>query len=354
MKGVFQMQRRENKTKEYGFTQQVAKQQKKQMQAAAPKRKYFLFPNDVTVESLSDILSYSNRGLVVHSEFGSLLAQLNKGYAGDAKQFLTTVFDVPESYEISRVTKGNIVIERPFISVLGASTIDWLKENSSASDLRTGFLARFLFSIRNKPDKPFIPLLDLHTLTKQSDNYISESKIYKNLTTITEPFQLSIAKSAKENFNEFDKINYSSMLGHINNAEVPFEARLVIYALKFAGIIALTDGRNEVNFQDVRDGILISEYYKKNVEKLLRSEMNKTEFNRREEKILNCIREYGSNGIIQRSKLLNNSNLTADELNQVVSNLNEKELVSIREERVKGKTKQYYCLTDIDQVGCVK
>src|ERR1035437_8390941 len=114
-----------------------------------PVRKYIIFPNDSTVESLSDILSYSNRGLIVHSEFGSLLTQLSRSYSGDSKQFLTAIYHVLDSWEVSRSTKKNTVLQRPYLSILGATTIDWVKENSLPSDLRTGFLARFLYSISN-------------------------------------------------------------------------------------------------------------------------------------------------------------------------------------------------------------
>ena len=310
-----------------------------------PLRDYYLFPNDSTIESLSEILSKSKRGLLVHSEFGSLLTQLNRGYSGDSKQFLTTVYDVPETYEVSRATKENTFLERPFISILGASTIDWIKENSNPSDLRSGFLARFLYSIRNKPDKKFIPLLKLKELTKQSEFYINTREIYEYLISYREPFQIELTQDASNLHCDYDKESFYEMLNYTNENEASFKARLSIYTLKFAGIIAITERRNVITVNDMRDAIKISEYYKKNIERLLNNEMTQTEFTRIENKIMEILK--GNNNKIQHSKLLQLSNMKAKELNEITLNLQEKELIrTIYDKGSNNKKTKYYMLVN--------
>jgi len=288
-----------------------------------PERKYILYPNDSTIESLSEILSKSNRGLLVHSEFGSFLAQLNRGYSGDSKQFLTNIFDIPDSYEVSRATKENTYLESPFLSILGASTIDWVKDNSSDSDLRTGFFARMIFSIRNVPDKPFIPLLKLSELTKQSDNSIDTRALYEYLIENDREIEFDITNEAKEKHIQYDYESYKELLQTDNENEMSFKVRLLIYSLKFAGIIAKADKRNIINIHDIEDAILLTEYYKKNVTQLLNDELTHDEFSRNEDKILKLIES--NNNIISRTDLLNKSNLKAKGLDEILSNLLQKE-----------------------------
>lgn len=288
-----------------------------------PERKYILYPNDSTIESLSEILSKSNRGLLVHSEFGSFLAQLNRGYSGDSKQFLTNIFDIPDSYEVSRATKENTYLESPFLSILGASTIDWVKDNSSDSDLRTGFFARMIFSIRNVPDKPFIPLLKLSELTKQSDNSIDTRALYEYLIENEREIEFDITNEAKEKHIQYDYESYKELLQTDNENEMSFKVRLLIYSLKFAGIIAKADKRNIINIHDIEDAILLTEYYKKNVTQLLNDELTHDEFSRNEDKILKLIES--NNNIISRTDLLNKSNLKAKGLDEILSNLLQKE-----------------------------
>ena len=307
-----------------------------------PVRKYIIFPNDSTVESLSDILSYSNRGLIVHSEFGSLLTQLNRSYSGDSKQFLTAIYDVLDSWEVSRSTKKNTVLQRPYLSILGATTIDWVKENSLPSDLRTGFLARFIYSIRNRPDinKGIIPILRLKELTSRSEYYIDIREIYDYLCSFETPIILDLEPEALELHCNYDLDSYYEMLQGMGENEVSFKARLVIYCLKFAGLIALSDKRTIISLNDMQDAIQLTDYYKRNVERLLNSELNQTEYSRSEGKIFNIIEKHG--GKIQHSDLLKLSNMKKKDLDEIISNLTEKDKIETLSERTNNKPAKYY------------
>ncbi|MCF8241072.1 MAG: DUF3987 domain-containing protein [Melioribacteraceae bacterium] len=296
-----------------------------------PIRKHILLPQDSTIESLSEILACSDRGLLTHSEFGSFLLQLNRGYSADAKQFLTTIYDVPDSYEVSRVTKENTLLERPYISILGASTIDWIKEHSTETDLRSGFFARFIYSIHNFPDKPHIPLLELSNLTKRSDRYINTREIYDYLVSINDIIELTITKDAADYHKIYDNESYKELLNSANDNELSFKARLLIYSLKFAGLIAITEQRKVVELNDMKDGILIAEYYKRNVEKLLNNELIDNKFEIKEQRILSIISKY--KGKILRSDLMNNFKGKAKDLDEILTNLKEKDLI----EEVKEK-----------------
>lgn len=323
---------------------ETASTKEQKAQIKRPIRNYLLLPQDSTIESLAEILSNSNRGLLTHSEFGSFLLQLNRGYSADAKQFLTTLYDVPDSYEVSRVTKENTLLERPYISILGASTIDWIKENSSETDLRSGFFARFLYSIRNIPDKEFIPLLRLRELTKRSENYINTREIYERILSINEKIELEITKEAADFHIKYDLKSYKELLESNNENELSFKARLLIYSLKFAGIIALTENKTVVELKEMQDAILITDYYKKNVERLLNSELVSNEFTVKENKIIEIIKRNDNK--VNRSTLMNYSKVKAKDLDEIIENLLQKELIEVISEKNQFNkiSKFYSCL----------
>lgn len=290
-----------------------------------PERNYTLFPQDSTVESLSDILANAQRGLLIHSEFGSFLAQLNRGYAGDSKQFITSIYDTPLTYEVSRATKENTLMERPFISITAASTIDWIRENSSDIDLRSGFFARFLFSIRNKPSKKYIPLLSIADLTKQTEKYFNCRNVFERLVNLTSPIEVGITKEASQLHKSFDIDSYKNLIKAENTYEPSFKDRLIAYTLKFAAIIAVSDERDCITLEDMQDAILISNYYKKNIERLLNYELGKSEFEKGELAVRDKINQ--NKGEISRRELLQKVHMKASELDEIVFNLKEKEVL---------------------------
>jgi hypothetical protein len=83
------------------------------------------------------------------SEFGSLLERMKSSYMQGMKQRLTDLFDCQDSYD--RVIRGatgggeRIRIIRPALTILAASTLDWLVESLTETDMRSGFMPRFLF-----------------------------------------------------------------------------------------------------------------------------------------------------------------------------------------------------------------
>jgi len=292
-----------------------------------PKREYIKFPDDSTIESLTTILENQQRGILKASEFGGFLKRLNKGYAGDIKETLTELYDVPNSYEISRMTRENVLLERPYLSIIGASTIEWFRENITQSDLRAGFLARFLYSIRNSNDKSYIPYLELENINHSSETHFDIKKVYEKLISIDIEVILRHSREAKEKHINYDRNSYCE-LAESSGEEISFKARLLGYSFKIAGIIALTNCHNQIEVADVEDSILITEYFKKNVEELLNVQLNCNESQIKENKIFEII-DKSDNREIRRSALLNRSHLNSKEFDLIINSLIDKEKVSV-------------------------
>jgi len=104
-----------------------------------------ILADDFTPEKLASILQDNAAGLLVVSEFTRLLDMLNRDYNAGLRQMLTELYDSPDKWVIERRKEKKRCIENAAISLLGATTLDWLEERVKARDLRGGFLARFLF-----------------------------------------------------------------------------------------------------------------------------------------------------------------------------------------------------------------
>jgi Protein of unknown function (DUF3987) len=103
-----------------------------------------VYPSDFSREKLLRILAKDPAGLLTLREFGGFLATLGRDYMGGMKENLTELYDGPDLFKRS-LQSGDIEVRRPAITVLGATTLDWLEGRITEGDLQGGFLARFLF-----------------------------------------------------------------------------------------------------------------------------------------------------------------------------------------------------------------
>lgn len=308
--------------------------------SSMPSRDRIFLPSDSTVEKLSEILTETKRGLLSYSEFGALLKQLGRKYAGDAKQFLAMIYDAPKLYEVSRIGRGSIVLRYPYVSLIGGSTMTWLKENSSRSDLLSGFFARFLFSIVKQNNKPNVPLLEL-TENPAIKELMKET--YDFLLALPET-KLTISAEAKAMYNDYDDEMFREMDNEKDDLTLSFKGRLKVSTLKIAGVIALINRCTEVSTHDMEDAILISNYYKNNIETLLLEDLTADHEVELEKKIIGIIEKHG--GEIRHSDLCNHSGLRADHVRKIVASLVEKEKIRVeqRTNPQNGRSGSYYVL----------
>lgn len=104
-----------------------------------------LLPTSFTQEALLGAIEKAETGAVLYAqEFSALLAMMGRDYNAGCMQVLTELYDVPVEYD--RILMKSVVkLQRPFISILGASSPEWFAETFKGNMLRGGFLARFMF-----------------------------------------------------------------------------------------------------------------------------------------------------------------------------------------------------------------
>lgn len=103
-----------------------------------------VLPSDFSREKLLEELQARPVGMLTLKEFGGFLANISRDYMSGTREMLTELYDGPLEYARALKSKS-YVVRRPAITVLGATTLDWLEARVTEGDLRGGFLGRFLF-----------------------------------------------------------------------------------------------------------------------------------------------------------------------------------------------------------------
>ncbi len=127
------------KKKQYGNAQaetcKELAEKIKQAQYSTP-----LMPNKASAEGLLELMEHEHRGAILCSEFGEWLANMGKTHNAGLKALFTELFDVPEQYSYMTRGGGHMIIRRPFVSIMGLSTPQWIHDNINLGDVGSGFL----------------------------------------------------------------------------------------------------------------------------------------------------------------------------------------------------------------------
>lgn len=103
-----------------------------------------LLPRETTPEAFFDVLAKRPTGVLVWDEMGQQLQRFGRDYMAGTVEFLTEIYDCPEEPMVRRTRKAEWRIDRPCVSIFGASTVDWLENNLTESLMLGGFLPRWL------------------------------------------------------------------------------------------------------------------------------------------------------------------------------------------------------------------
>jgi len=187
------------------------------------------------------------------SEFGSFLRSMSKEYNSGFKQALTNLYDVPESGSYETQVSGNLYYERPYFSLCGMSTPEWMQQEAALEDATGGFYARFLMY---KPQIPFkqnsiIPekrsAID-HEVQLQADT-VFESHLKRSLESLGERRVYTFSDAAAQTVEEYGN-QMRVCLGDLYDQEpyCSFVGRWGPYLIKLSMIMQfLTDSSPEIS-----------------------------------------------------------------------------------------------------------
>ncbi len=162
-------------------------------------RKNVVLPTKITAEAFLEYLAQGHQGAIYAGEFGGWLQNLDKSHNNDFKAICTEFFDVPNFYRYKTKTQGDCIIEKPYASICGVSTMQWVIANLKPSDIPSGFFARFLIITPPYQDEipPALPRKDPDENPYESRFKTHIENILANIETHREYY---LSPEAKELF----------------------------------------------------------------------------------------------------------------------------------------------------------
>ncbi len=299
-----------------------------------------VMPNDFTREKLIECLDNQPFGVIGIYEFGDLLAQMQREYNCGLKEFLTNIYD---GHPFKRATKRETSrIENAALSIIAASTIDWIHDRITEGDVRGGFLARFLFWPSTEKNG-WMGLDDW-----KDDSQFSFFQGYLGSLRNLPAGPIKLSKEAMSRYNQWNRAHEEE----INDQKLPseiqgFYTRMATYALKLGMIYQITievGAPMVVTLEALEYGIRVIEYLKTKLLYVIREELTTTRDARDLKRIKELVeREPG----ITRSKLLTGSHFIAKRLDDLLVTLIE--AGQITAQSVKNgskKPKQVFYISD--------
>jgi hypothetical protein len=274
-------------------------------------------------------LSKQPQGLLIWSEFGGALQYFERSYMLGMKEFLTDLFDCRRGYK-RELRNNELTIESPCISILAASTPEWLRSRIREDDLRGGFFPRFLFVPSMEKDKRLaIP---------PEPNLMLENRMVLRLKRLKELTGRADFSKVKDAYEEWS-LSHEDELGITENAELfgGFYARLSIYTLKFAILYQVSlDGSLQIGSEALLRAIELTTFLKRSLRDLFSHDLVFTKDMRDKAKVLKLIQKQPG---IPRSDLMNNAHLLKRQLDPILETLHEEGKVETKPD---GKGKRYY------------
>lgn len=276
-----------------------------------------ILPREFSVEALIQTLSEQPQGLLMSYEFKTFVGMMSREYMAGAQSLITELYDCPEIYD-RKLMSRSVSIKEPFLNILSASTVDWLRNSLKEDDLAGGFLPRFL--IVTAPEKtkvfPFQPVAD----------YGKKNLLVDLLRSISEVTgEVKFADDAKDFYIEwYTKFEKEHKGGGVLS---PFYARLTEYAKKFCIILAIDRRMGlEIKLDDCRDACILAETFARDITRYVEDGLVYDRMGAWRKKVETALKGAGAGGISKRD-LLRETRIIARNLDTILDTLDQEERV---------------------------
>jgi hypothetical protein len=290
---------------------------------------YKVLPSEFSQEKLVEILQLQNSGAFIFYEFKTLLGILEKDYMQGCKAFLTELFDNPDQY-VRRTKAQDIVIDKPNISIISATTLGWFNEMVKEGDMEGGFLNRFVFvpvKIKEK-SMPIPEALDPERLQGLKLLLIDIMKQFKGKKMV-------MTDSAKEMYCNWYKASEDEM--DFDDEDNGFKAsatRLQIYLIKFAMLIAINDDRSTfINDEHLLKAIRLVDWLKKQAHGIVKV-VSGGKVEKQFRRIIEVINKQG--GSCSWRQLLQQTHIKTRDLMELITTMEERGDIKREMEKEKG------------------
>lgn len=264
-----------------------------------------MVPERITIQALIKRLSEDKGGLILSSEFGSVLKALaGADGSNTTRSTLTDFFDCRKGYKYETKTSGTYVIDEPFLSIFGALTYSSFGKLVTEDDVLSGFLPRFLLFAPGETDEipPALPRFEENIPYKDA-----RENLKKHLLGLRKKIKYEISPEGKKAFIEMHNNMYEfveSKDQDFSDCLNPFLRRWSPYVLKIAMLIEYC--KNSESSVISKNSLLLAfrvvEVAYVSTLKLLSEYIVSNETIKSVEKVLNLLKR--NNGMVTRKKLL--------------------------------------------------
>jgi len=255
-----------------------------------------ILPTRITTEFLIKHLSRGHQGMILSSELGEWLGNMQKNHNVDLKQIFTYFYDVDIApYEHRTKHCGNYIVRQPFVTINGVSTVDWIESQVKADDVFSGFFARMLLfappfesKIPNALPKEIISLKD--TKGKEAKRKIAET--LKHLGEL----KFTFSKEAKIQFRNihealYQMVRQSKYDERCQKFLEPYLKRWSPYVLKLAMLFRILEDplSQELSVSSIKASTEIVRVAIKSTAKLFEKELGESLDQNKQRRIYECI-----------------------------------------------------------------
>jgi len=278
-------------------------------------------------------------GMFHLDEIGGWLAELAKTSNSGLKETITKWYDNPRDWWKDTATQGMYYVYRPCISILGASTPEWLFLNSKATDLPGGFMPRWLFF--NAQEKDYVLSLPDAADPRQELGMV---RSLRALSRLNGHIPFNSRSPAFPIYNDWRVNAEETANAHGQEVVVSWITRMGMYCLKVAAIYQATTGDiSEISVESMRKAIGLINHVIGDLSELLEGASWDMEGQLRTA-VLRKIVKGGVAGTEHAYLLQNIRGLNAKILKSIIDTLEEQEvIVTIEGEKGRnGKARRTY------------
>jgi len=295
-----------------------------------------ILPSRTSYEKLISLLAEQPSRLLAFGEFSGFLADLSRSYNDGTKEDLTEMFDGCSQFVRETISGGKITIKSPSINLIGASVIDWMLSRVQAGDLRSGFLARFIYVVAR--EKETWHGLSIERLTNEENQLSMKLKAISSMTAYVER-TISLDKIKQQ----ADAWARDMEKKEVDDALFGIISRIYTYALKIAAIIALSELRETVLPDDWDWAQSFASYAYDQAVDMFRNELAENRF----QVNLNRVRRkiYATPGISRR-ELVRNFHLPTKQLDDILDTLSNAGEIRVEIVKRSGPSTEVYYPTE--------
>lgn len=270
---------------------------KKELREESLKRP--ILPTRISTEFLIKHLAEGYKGMILSSEMGEWLGNMQKQHNVDLKQIFTCFYDVDIiPYEHRTKHCGNYIVEKPFVTINGVSTISWIEGQVKADDVFSGFFARVL--LFNPPSEDKIPNARPKKIKDSAKGIEAKRKIAETLENLGE-VRFAFSEETKSQFDAIHISIYQMVRSGSHDERCqrflePYLKRWPPYILKLAMLFRiiedpLSDKLNETSLKAATEIVRIAI---KSTAKLFKKELGESIDQRKQRKVYEWIAKRSS------------------------------------------------------------